>query len=78
MFTGSHLATLYFRSVLIAWFYCLQVMNRELGEYVDAGFIEGGIYVNIGDMLQMWSGDVLIANVSFTDQFILALADVSV
>jgi len=40
-------------------------MSRELGEYVDAGFIEGGIYVNIGDMLQMWSGDVLIATVSF-------------
>jgi len=53
-------------------------MNREFGEYVDAGFIEGGIYVNIGDMLQMWSGDILIANVSFTDQFLLALADVSV
>ena len=42
----------------------LQVLSRETGDYVDAGYIEGGIFVNIGDLLQMWSGDVLIANVS--------------
>ncbi|KAF6034443.1 hypothetical protein EB796_007248 [Bugula neritina] len=36
-------------------------MDRELGEFVDAGFKKGGIFVNIGYLLQMWSGDVLIA-----------------
>jgi len=42
-------------------------MDRELGEFVDAGFKKGGIFVNIGYLLQMWSGDVLIATVSSTD-----------
>lgn len=41
-----------------------QVMNRLSGEYEDSGFVEGGIFVNIGDMLQMWSADILLANVS--------------
>ena len=45
-------------------YFMLQVVNRETGDYVDAGYVEGGIFVNIGDLLQMWSGDVLIANVS--------------
>ena len=39
-------------------------MNRATGEFMDAGFIEGGIFVNIGDLLQRWSGDKLIACVS--------------
>ena len=31
---------------------------------MDAGYVEGGIFVNIGDLLQMWSGDKIIAYVS--------------
>lgn len=42
----------------------MQVLNQESGQYEDSGYIEGGIFVNIGDMLQMWSGDVLRATVS--------------
>jgi len=39
----------------------LQVKNRETGMFVDAEHIEGGIFVNIGDLLQMWSGDKIVA-----------------
>jgi len=40
----------------------LQVLNRTTGEFMDAGHVEGGIFVNLGDLLQMWSGDQIIAN----------------
>ena len=31
---------------------------------MDAEYIEGGIYLNIGDLLQMRTADKLVANVS--------------
>jgi isopenicillin N synthase-like dioxygenase len=40
-------------------------MNRATKEFMDAGYVEGGIFVNIGDLLQRWSGDKLVANVSW-------------
>ena len=49
-----------------------KVLNRATGEYMDAGYIEGGIFVNIGDLLQMWSGDKIIANVSLNSEQELA------
>ena len=39
---------------------------------MDAGYVEGGIFVNIGDLLQMWSGDKIIANVSLKSEQELA------
>lgn len=41
----------------------LQIKHSETGEFVDAGHVDGGIFVNIGDLLQMWSGDKLKATV---------------
>ena len=31
---------------------------------MDAGYVEGGIFLNSGDLLQMWSGEKIMAPVS--------------
>ena len=42
----------------------LQVLNQITGEFEDVPTIEDGIFINIGNILQIWSGDKLLANVS--------------
>eukprot|EP00058_Branchiostoma_floridae_P003373 XP_002588861.1 hypothetical protein BRAFLDRAFT_89425 [Branchiostoma floridae] len=38
----------------------LEVMNKE-GDYKPAPYVPGSVLVNIGDMLQRWSGDKLVS-----------------
>ena len=44
--------------------FILQVLNQITGEFEDVPTIEDGIFINIGNILQIWSGDKLLANVS--------------
>ena len=49
---------------VLVYLLLIQVKHRETGEFVCAGHTPGGIFINIGDLLQMWSGDQLVATVS--------------
>ncbi|KAF6022771.1 hypothetical protein EB796_018917 [Bugula neritina] len=40
----------------------LEVMNRSTGEYEAVTAPPGGIIVNIGDVMQFWTSDTLVAN----------------
>lgn len=42
----------------------LQVMNRQTRKYEPVIAPPGGVIVNIGDMMQRWTSDDLVANVS--------------
>ena len=44
--------------------FILQVLNQITGEFEDVPTIKDGIFINIGNILQIWSGDKLLANVS--------------
>lgn len=39
-------------------------MNRSTGEYESVVAPPGGVVVNIGDVMQFWTSDKLVANVS--------------
>ena len=39
-------------------------MNRSTGNYEAVVAPAGGVIVNIGDALQFWTSDLLVANVS--------------
>ena len=41
----------------------IQVLNQITGEFEDVPCVPDGIFMNIGDILQIWSGDKLLANV---------------
>ena len=45
-------------------FFIAQVMNRSTGEYESVVAPPGGVVVNIGDVMQFWTSDKLVANVS--------------
>ena len=45
-------------------------MNRSTREYEAVTAPPGGIIVNIGDVMQFWTSDTLVANVSSTKCYI--------
>jgi hypothetical protein len=38
-------------------------LDAKTKEFKDADMVPGGVFLNIGDLLQMWSGDKLPATV---------------
>ncbi len=53
-----------------------QVCKRD-GRYFRVPLVEGGILVNIGDLLQRWTSDLYIATVSIVRQYNQAQANTS-
>ena len=43
--------------------YNIQVLTRD-GKYIPATPIPGTAVVNIGDLMQRWTADVIVSNVS--------------
>ena len=39
-------------------------MKRKDGGYIDVSYVEGAVLVNLGALMQMWTGDKYPATVS--------------
>ena len=53
-------------------------MNRATGEYEEVIAPAGGVVVNIGDALQFWTSDVLLANVCILLEWLYIVVSIRV
>lgn len=55
--------------------FVLQVMSKNTGKYEMVRAPPGGVVVNIGEVMQFWTSDRLVANVSETLVLVRAMSD---